>query len=209
LPSLVVPNAAQLRLIWGISGVPAAVNVLGVSKPGAVVVNQTLANTVSAAVKSGFTSSAFNTQLGTAVSLMTVGLRDISSANQAEYVGTGAAVAGTGAAHLLPLNASLCVTLRTAQAGRSYRGRCFLWGFTEAQNSATGTVESGVGTSAEAFLTAIKAALVSSGMDLGVISGLVDSSRNPPKAAFVTPVTTVQVRDSVWDTQRRRATAGI
>jgi hypothetical protein len=203
---LVVPGAALMRLLWTQSGVLAAVNILGVVNGGGIAITQALANTLGSSIKGSLTSSAFGAKIGTAISLANVGIRDIRSANQPEFLDTGAAVAGTGAGDLLPPQVSFCVTLRTALAGRSYRGRVYLWGYVESQSGATGALSA---SAAEvAFVTAIKSALVSSALDLGVLS-----RPNPtlpvPKAGWVTPVTTVVARDLVFDTQRRRALPGI
>jgi hypothetical protein len=52
----------------------------------------------------------------------------------------GFGVAGAEAAEALPSEVALCMTLRTAIRGRSYRGRVFLGGFTEVLNTAGGIV---------------------------------------------------------------------
>lgn len=206
MAALTVAQAGILRLLWSQGGVLSAVNVLGVVNAGNVAITQALTNTIGTAIKSALTSSAYGTKVATVVSLANIGLRDIRTANQPEFLDSGAAVAGTAAGDLLPPAVSFCVTLRTAFAGRSFRGRCYLWGYTEASNNATGGL---VAATAEvAFVTAIKSALVASSLDLGVLSRPGVHS-NGPSAGFVTPVTTVIARDLVFDTQRRRALPGI
>lgn len=206
MPALVVPNAAQMRLIWSLSGQLYALNVLGVVNAGSVAITQALTNTIGAAIKTGFSTSALLAFTNTAVALANIGLRDIRTANSAEFIDTGAAVSGSQSGDLLPPQTALCVTLRTAFAGRSFRGRCYIPGAGELGNDTLGT-SNNVSVHV-AFLTAVKAALVSSSLDLGVISrprpGAV-----PPYAGFITPVTSIVVRDAVWDTQRRRAIPGI
>lgn len=202
---LVVPNAAQMRLIWSFGGQLYAINVLGVVA-NAVAITQAITNTVGAAVKTGFASSALNAALYTGVQLVNVGLRDVRTAHQAEFLDSGAAVTGTMAGDALPPQIALCITLRTAQAGASWRGRVYLPGFAEAFNAGGGTANSG--TAAVAFVTAIKSALTTSGMDLGVLSRP-NTAVNPLLTGFITPVTSIVCRDLVWDTQRRRAVAGI
>ena len=62
---------------------------------------------------------------------------------------------GTGGATAAPLDAALCVTLRTAQIGRSAHGRVYIGGLDDAQNDATGqSWVAGAGTAADAFVTA-------------------------------------------------------
>lgn len=207
MPQLVVANAAQMRLIWSKSGTLHALNVLGVVNAGSVSITQALTNTLGTAIKAALTSSGLGAQLSDSFALANVGLRDIRTANTAEFLDAAAATAGTGAAtEYLPPQTALCVTLRTAQAGRSYRGRVYLNGYVEAIN-----VSSGVCTNTApsvAFVAAIKAALQANGLDLGVISRPAPDLPIP-RAGFVTVVTSAVARDAVWDTQRRRAIPGI
>lgn len=198
---LVIPNTVMVRLLWS-HGTHTPVNVLGALKNGTVTVNQTLANTVGAAIKSAFTSSGLAAVVSSSVDLVNVGLRDISTANLAEFLDNGAAVPGTDAANALPPQTALVVTLRTANAGKSYRGRTYLTGFTEASNEADGTVSVAARTAATAFLNAINTALAASSMSLAVMSR---PNAAHAKAGWSTAVTTVQMRDAIWDTQRRRA----
>lgn len=206
MPQLIVPNAAQMRLIWAQGGVLYALNVMGVHIPGATAITQALTNTVGAAIKSALTSSTHGAAVHTTITLANVGLRDIRTANSAEFLDTGGAVAGTGTGDLLPPQVALCITLRTASAGRSFRGRCYLPGFAESVNTATGAAGGSGGS--VAFITAIKSALIASSLDLGVISRPAPDA-SPPRAGFITPVTSIVSRDLVWDTQRRRAIPGI
>jgi hypothetical protein len=206
MPQLVVPNAAILRLIWSVGGVPSAVNVLGVVNGANVAINQALANTLGTAIKSAMTSTGIVGAIHTSVSLSSVGIRDIRTPNQPEYVDTGAAVVGTGTGDLLPLQTALCITLRTALAGRSYRGRVYLFGYAESVNDANGRIVSSA--TSVSFVTAIKSALASSSLDLGIISRPAPTLPIP-RAGGVTAVTSIVARDTIWDTQRRRAVAGI
>lgn len=206
MPQLVVPNSGQLRLIWALGGQLYALNVLGVVNNTSVAITQALTNTIGTAIKSALTSSGHVGALHTTVTLANIGLRDLRTANTAEFLDTGGAVAGTGTGDVLPPQIAMCVTLRTAQAGRSFRGRVYLPGFNEASNSVTGTLTSTA--SSVAFVTAIKAALVASSLDLGVLSRPAPTAP-VPRAGFITTVTSIVARDSVWDTQRRRAVPGI
>lgn len=206
MAQLVVANAAQLRLIWALSGQLYALNVLGVVNSGAVAITQALANTLGTAIKAALTSSGHGATVSNVVGLASVGIRDIRSANTAEFLDTGAATMGTNVSDLLPPQTALVVTLRTAQAGRSFRGRVYLPGFGESANSTTGTITST--TFCVDFVAAIQAALVSSSLNLGVLSRPREAPLSP-SAGFVTPVTSIVARDAVWDTQRRRAVPGI
>lgn len=208
MPQLVVANAAQMRLIWALGGQLYALNVLGVVNSGSVAITQALTNTIGSAIKASFTSSAHLTNISTTVTLANVGLRDIRTANTAEYLDTGGAVAGTGASELLPPQTALVITLRTAQAGRSFRGRVYLPGFHEGGNTVGGVAAPAGIPYAVAFVAAIQSALQAQSLNLGVLSRPRVAPLTP-SAGFVTPVTSIVCRDAVWDTQRRRAVPGI
>lgn len=207
MPQLVVANAAQLRLIWALGGQLYALNVMGVVA-NAVPITQALTNTIGTAIKSGLTSSGHGANLSTTVTLANIGLRDIRTANTAEYLDSGAAVAGSLATDLLPPQVALCITLRTAQAGRSYRGRVYLPGYVEQSSTVGGVVLPASIAPSVAFVAAVQSALVTSGMQLGVLSRPAPDA-TPPRAGFITQVTSIVCRDAVWDTQRRRAVPGI
>lgn len=208
MAQLIVAQAAQLRLIWALSGQLYALNVLGVVNAGSVAITQALTNTLGAAIKTGFTNSAHNANVSTTVTLVNIGLRDIRTANTAEFLDSGGPVAGILASELLPPQVALCITLRTAQAGRSFRGRVYLCGYAEGDNTIGGVVIPATLAPSVAFIVAIQAALVANGLNLGVLSRPAPTLP-VPRAGFVTPVTSIVCRDAVWDTQRRRAIPGI
>lgn len=225
--SLVVPGAAQVRLVWGLAtNTMVQINVLGATKPGNVTVNQTLANALGAAIKAAVATSGLAPVLSTATTLNTVGIRDITAANNAEFLDAGAAVAGTSAGDLLPRATSLVVTLRTARAGSSFRGRVYLGGFTETNNGPGGNPDATLQTACVNFVNAIRTALQGQGMDLGVVSRPanqvtitrdellpngqhnIDTKVQKARPGQVTAVTVVQMRNAIWDSQRRRTTTG-
>lgn len=206
MAQLIVPNAAQMRLIWSLSGALYALNVLGVVNAGSVAITQALANTLGTAIKAAFASTSHNQAINDAVSLVNVGIRDIRSAGLPEFLDTGGAVAGVATGDVLPPQVAMVVTLRTAFVGQSFRGRVYTCGYDEAVNSPVG-ISTAVVTAAN-FVAALKTALVNNSLDLGVISRPRTDPANP-SPGFITPVTSVVVRDAVWDTQRRRAIPGI
>lgn len=206
MPQLVVANSALLRLIWSRGGELYALNVMGVVNSTSVVINQALANTLGTAIKAALTSSGLGAQISGGVAIANVGLRDIRSANTAEFIDAGAPTGGTAGGDPLPPQIALCITLRTAQAGRSFRGRSYIPGFAESVNNVSGQITSAV--AGVDFIAAIQSALVAQSLNLGVLSRPREAPLTP-SAGFITPVTSIVARDSVWDTQRRRAIPGI
>lgn len=200
MPPLIVPNAALVRIVWSRAGLPYAINVLGFRKIGAITVDQSLADAVGGVVKAAFTSSALAGQISNEVTLASVGVRDISSGNLPEFVDSAAGVPGTAASIMLPPQVALCCTLRTAQAGKSFRGRYYQPGYGVASNVAGGLAGSASRTTLEAFISALRTNLVANGLQMAVVSRL---------RAQTTDVTISLVRDAQWDTIRGRATAGV
>jgi PIN domain nuclease of toxin-antitoxin system len=192
---LVIPGAAMLRCIFQKGGVDWAINVYGANNVSAVAVNQALANTLGTAIKGFFTSSGWKTHIATNISLKQIGIRDINVANQAEYFDAGASVAGTGVGDALPYQTSLTLTLRTALAGKSYRGRTYLFGVLEGDNDSAGQIAATASVAAIAYVNGIGSALSSNGLQLAVLSR---------KNLIATPVATVVQRDLNWTVQRRR-----
>lgn len=225
MPSLVVPGAVQVRLLWSIQQSGSMINVIGGQKLAGTV-NQATADQLGAAIKSAFTSGLFSTHISGQVFLGAVGLRDISSANLAEFLDSGTAVGGTATDDELPSGNALVITLRTAKAGQSFRGRIYLGGFSEASNGATATVDPAVVTDSVNFVQAISSAMTASGFKLAVVSrpsditqevttithanGSVDTiTKNvKPRPGGVEPVTLIEARNAIWDSQRRRSAPG-
>lgn len=219
--SPVIPNCIEVRLLWIING-QGAVNVLHATAPAGTVVNQALANTLGAAIKTAFT-----TNLGTLMSggsaLARVGLRDLRTANQTEFLDTGAVTGGTGTGDPLPGSVAACATLRTALSGKSFRGRVYIGGFNETVNDSSGAASGASSTALVSFISAIQSAMTTSSLTMAVASRPAerytivkttfhnDGSttvktlvNGNARAGAATPVTAVQVRSNSWESQRRR-----
>jgi hypothetical protein len=209
---LQIANAAQVYLHWINAGKPFT-NVLGASKPPGVSITQAMAERLGAAIKASVTSSGLGANMGIAAGLVTVGVRDINETGMPEYLDASPTVVGTAAGDPLPGQVALVVSLNTARSGTSYRGRVYLGGFTEAGNDAAGTATQPLADSAIAFLQAVSDAIAAEGMNLAVASRPREARTIPvrtvtAKIGFVTPVTSLVINNLLWDTQRRRATAG-
>lgn len=206
---IVIAGAAQVRIYYSQTGVR-FINAVGAIGSPASGVNQALADALDAAIKTAFTSSGFAGTCATALSLTQVGIRSLNAPNLAEFVGAAAAVPGTGTGDPLSRSTTGVVTLRTAQAGKSYRGRLYLPPQTEANNDSFGNQVTAAGTAANAFVTGIRNALSASGLTCAILSPALPERLNhagqtlPAKPGFATAVVSNQVRNSNWGTQRRR-----
>jgi hypothetical protein len=197
--AIIITGTYEIRIVWAYAGTDWALNVLHAQLPGGESVNQGLADGWATDLSAAHTSSGLEALQPTAVSLDRVGVRDLRTANQPMHE-ANIASAGTSANDLLPRAASLVVTMRTSLAGRSFRGRSYVPGFDEAQNTVEGTAVPAATAAATAWIAAIRTAATARGHTLAVGS---------VKLGISTPVTAQIVRDNVWDTQRRRGYNGI
>lgn len=204
MPSVVVNNTAQVRLIWQYKGSDVAVNVIhgikddplqGIDQARAQGVCDNITNALNALV------AADKANWQSQWKLASVGVRDIDQPNNVEYIASPAVpFAGTNGSELLPLNVASCVTLRTDKAGASFRGRFYVSGWTEAGSATDGLMTAAARSGAVNLVTAIRDGLDASGFTMAVASRVLGTSR---------AVTSILSRDNVWDTQRRRIVPGI
>lgn len=200
MAALVINNTVQVRLIWQYANVDVAVNVLhGIKDDPLGGVDQARADGVAQNITDRLNTKPKGNIHGQ-WKLARVGIRDLDAPNNVEFVGTPAVPwAGSSASELLPMNVCACVTLRTAKAGASYRGRVYFSGWTEGSSNA-GSMGVSAQADATALVTGIQEGLDASGFTLSVASRKLGQS---------SPVTSIVCRDSRWDTQRRRIIPGI
>lgn len=207
---LIVPNAAQIKIKWSVAGTN-MLTVLGASGTNAVTVNQGTADALGSGIKSAFTTSGYAACIGTASGITKVSIRDVKIASQPEFDDSGGLVLGTNAdADFLPKNVALVVTYKTLLAGKSFRGRSFLPGLVEADNSGSGLLSTVCLDAAVAFIEACEAVMTTAGLAHAVLSPALPVRTTqgglelPAKAAFATTVTSVTTRSDIPGSQRRR-----
>lgn len=222
----VVTNGVQVRLISTLAGGAALhINVLHAIRSGSTVINQDLANILGAALKTSWTTN-IAPFAASGTSLEAVGVRDISSSNNAEFLDSGGIVSGTGVGDALPGSVALAVTLRTASTGQRYRGRNFIGGFTETENTTAAQASGALIVAVGNFFVSMKTEFTNNGLTMAVFSRPAEATQTrvttihsdgttsikdtstKARAAALSPVTLVQVRNAVWDSQRRRGAAG-
>lgn len=214
--NLPVPNGVEVKLVWTLSGVPYALNILHFVHQVGASMNQATADAISTLVKTSFTNN-LATFIHPNVQLLRVESRHMDANSDPWYIGAGAGVPGTGTGDPLPAATSFAVTLKTGLRGRSFNGRVFLWGYTEGANDTAGGITALGKTGSEAFLQGIDTNMnTTQQRPMAVLSrwhtppglppGTPATERNPP---LLTDVSTIVALDSRWDTQRRRAIPGI
>ena len=205
---LAVATGVQVRLRWSLNGKLCS-NVLGGQVGGGYANSQAHANALGTAVLGRFTSSGLKALSATTTSMLGVGIRDVRTPNQVEYLSVASAVPGTGSGDPLPNELAGVVTLKTALAGKHYRGRVYIGGAIEAENDAAGQIVAAYNTALVAFITGVQADMGTEGITLAVLARPNYLNLPPPAdvetfAGAVTPVTAISALDTVWDSQRRR-----
>lgn len=143
------------------------------------------------------------------VSLVEVYATDLTSASgpTASYI-PPSAVTGGDASAALPNNVSLCVSFRTANRGRSYRGRNYVVGLTEAAVVLNTVQPAYIASILEAYnlLPGLGTATGWTWYVVSRFSGVDPDTHAPiPRVTGVrTPVTTVVIVDPTVDSARRR-----
>jgi hypothetical protein len=197
---LVVPNTIEVRLNWTLSDQTWATNVLHYVVPTGFSVNQTNAESIATFVDDAYSDTgSWRSQVTSTVGLDSVGVRDIRTANQPEFIGD---VTGSGGnvSSIAPRQLSVVLTLRTALAGGSFRGRVYLCGCSTGGIDTNGDITDTAAQRAEVFGDGLISTTVDSSL---LILGVTSRS-----LGVTTPVDRVEVRDRVWDWQRSRATIG-
>ena len=208
MPALVVDDAAILRLGWTI-GTEAAFNVLGVRCVGGIPLGDDEADAFANVVQLAFAAAAFRAVIDVQTRLDFVGIRDIREPNAAELVGTFTPTAGTASGNQLGHEVALCVTLRTAKAGRRFRGRVYLpvngaTSLTEEDaRYTTASVDAGRHFVEDIQLGIENSPTLGGNFHLAVVSRP-DATVSPAWPGEANDVTGIVVRSPVKTTQRRR-----
>jgi len=136
-------------------------------------------------------------------SLQRIRMRDLTTATSGvlDY-STGLPLVGSRAGAAMPANVSLSVKKNTGFAGRSLRGRIYMFGMVEGDVTAN-FIESGY---SNAVLAAWDEALFFAGAEAeyGMVLVSKYSGGSPRPSALVTDVTSVSLADTRVDTRRDR-----
>ena len=213
--NLPINSGVELKMVWGLSGNPHALNILHFTQPAGTTHTQARADSIASAVRTALTGSGVLPLTSALYSLLRVESRQMTNDSDPWFTGSGAAVPGTSAGKPLPAATSFVVTLKTGLRGRSYNGRVYLAGWADNANDAAGGATAATKTAAEAFITQISIGVQPAplGLQMCVLSRFTTNKltstveeRNPP---IMTPVTLAVANDLRWDSQRRRAVPGI
>jgi len=206
----VIPNCIQVVLNWSLEDGKLAHNVLHGRVTASFTPTAPVATAIFNGLTASLTSSTMLATLATTTSFTGVTLRDLRVANMPLVSSTGAAVPGTLAGEALPNEVAAVITLRTAFAGRSARGRIYTMGFGVGVTAPGNVIASNVVTSIGNWANSIPTVFTSQGLTfcLGLPHRLayVSAAGTPhaERLATTLDVTSQTVRDNHWDSQRRR-----
>jgi hypothetical protein len=207
---LVIPLTVQVRLVWSLPNGREATNVLHAINAGAVPVNVAMANAIFDFISTSASWGLYAAFLSSETSFVRVDVRDLTSAHLGVFESAGTPVVGTGVGNALPEEVSLVSTLRTGMTGPAHRGRVYWTGFDDSVLDANGHAVADLRTAINNLMAIVIAAFASVGLDLGVAhrghADYVNARGNtvPAEAAGTDRVLQTDVRDLVFDSQRRR-----
>jgi hypothetical protein len=205
---------------WTHADTNVSVNVFYIKFGAHVTLNQAGADAWAGAFEDAFDTSGIATYLSTDTKIDHIVVTDLDSVGAPQFLGAFDAFAGASGADYLPLQTAGMIEWQTALRGRSFRGKTFLAGFTEAASD--GAPVAGLLTDLDALGDALIDAIHDTGpptRDLAVVSRfsgsqLVDIGggqivkRPLPRAEAIATAITGRSSETVWKTQRRRAFPG-
>lgn len=207
---VVIPQCAQIVLDWSLPNGKLAHNVWTGRYTGAFAGSAAQANAIFGALGTSASFAGLQPLLSTATGFSGVTIRDVNTPNQPLISSTNPGAGGSGAGVPLPSEMAVCVTLRTALAGRANRGRTYLPGFTVADVGAGEIISAALISAVNAWAATWISVLSASGYVLCVgqkaraaYTGSTGAV-HPARAASSVPIVTAATRDNHWDSQRRR-----
>lgn len=204
---LQVPDTAQIVISIGhVSGAMKIVQHAVVTPSFAP--TPTIASNLLTRITALASSSGLNAFIANTCGFAGLSIRDLRQPNLGLVDATAGSLTGGATADMLPRQMAACMTLRTARAGRSYRGRSYWPGMAETANDVTNHYTTAFQTAFAAFCSGYISAFNGDGMTLGVMSRPIfirdEQSCVIGTPGFTTPVTSVLSRDNLWESQRRR-----
>jgi len=188
---------AELRFLWSTQKCE---NVLHFAASAGVSTSlmQTLGNNLI-----GWWNTNFKAISSSIYQLNEVYLTDLTSETGSTVsVVTGLPSPGTDVAESMPFNVSLCFSFRTANRGRTSRGRNYVGGLTEGKVNGNGVASTYTTPALTAYQSLIGAGTFTPGTSWVVLSRFLHGQPRPQ--GITQPITAVVLVDAIVDSQRRR-----
>ena len=210
---VVIDNCCQVILDYSLPNGKLAHNILHARVQPSFAATTGIANPIMNAMVAAWSAAGgLGSQCAASTTFQAVSLRDVRVANMPLVTSTVASVVGTDPGIALASQIALVITLRTANAGRAFRGRVYIpgWGVV-AQGGGT-MASAAAGTAAHAWIVAVQSALNAQSMVLAIgqparqqYTSPVTGRTIPARVSGVADVTQIILRDNTFDTQRRRS----
>lgn len=208
----IIPNTAMVRLNWSLTDGRQGHNVMYFNYTGSPALSVAMADNVFAAASTGANWNAVAAHLATTTTFTGVTLLDIRSTAGAEINSTGAPKPGTTTGVALPDEVAVCITLRTGRRGQSGRGRIYIPGWASSAVGAGGVLAAAVVTALQTWATSSLFVAINQNAGAPVLAlparqaytSPITGRNFPARDATNVPITSFQVRNNTWDSQRRR-----
>lgn len=207
----VIPSAVEVVLIWGLTRGGFGRNVLYGRYVGVYDLVSADATAALTALTSGATWTALAAHLAPTASLAGLTLRNVAVANQPIVHAGGGSAPGASSGTALPDEMAACITFRTAEAGPQGRGRMYVPGWATTALGTGGVIAAPAVAALEAWadtnIPAAFSALTAThclGLPARAAYTGATGTQHPARAAKTLDVTSREVRDNHWDSQRRR-----
>lgn len=209
---LVIANCVEVDLVWNIVPTKQVKNVLHARSTGAPTITAAMAQAIYAAIIASAQWTAYKPYVNAGCQLARVDMRDLNTANKPLVSSTGGATSGTGAGLALPPAVAAVISLKTASAGRGFRGRIYLPGLdSTTMNTTTGVFLAAFQTAAQNLITEVETAMTAQGLTHALAqrhrqayTGRTGTSI-ADRAANVVDVTSFLMETLVPKSQRRRS----
>jgi hypothetical protein len=207
---VLIPSCAQIKLYWNQEDGKIGHNVLYGRYSGPFAGTPTQAQGILSALTTGAAWTGLAAFLATSTQLSNVSIRNVAIEDQAEIFNTAAGPFGTSASAALPNETACVITLHTAKAGQSGRGRMYVPGFATNALGAGNVISATTVTAVSNWGATIGGALNTQGYVF--VLGLRErqayvgatGTQHPDRPATSEPITQASVKDNHWDSQRRR-----
>lgn len=209
---LIAPSTVQVNLVWNLPNGRLGINAQHAIYGSGFTPTTAIANALLTSLTTGAAWTAFAGHIATSAALTRIDMRDINTAGNAIVSSTSTGALGTGALPALAAHTALVATLRTAKSGRNARGRAYLPGFASGAMGSNGQGVPALTADVNGWLATWSTVFAGQGLTLCIpqparqayvgATGTQHPAR--PVGTPSIPVTSVSLRNLIFDTQRRR-----
>ena len=205
-----IPQCVEVVLMWNLEDGKVGHNVLHARNAGTYPGTVAMANAILSGLSTGASWTAMASFLASTTGLASLTQRDLNVPNQPVLANSAGGAPGTSASPALPNETAVVITLRTAKAGRAFRGRVYVPGWATNALGTGNVIAAACVTDINAWANTIPTVFQSQGLTfvIGQHSRVAYTSPigtpHPKRDPTTVDVTSQAVKDNHWDTIRRR-----